>query len=305
MQPKLEDHDKRIELARKSLEGLSLGDAFGQRFFGNLESAARRIAARSFPTGILRYTDDTVMALSIVDVLNQFGYIEQDALARLFAMRFKKDPRRGYGGTAFDILESIAEGERWQVVSRRAFEGKGSMGNGAAMRSGPIGAYYYGNKSLAAENANLSAEITHAHNEGQAGAIAVAVAACHFASGGNESDLFEAVLEYTPSSETKDGIQQAAKIRSVDSASVAARQLGSGREVLSQDTVPFCIWCASRPLGDFKDALWTAVAGLGDRDTTCAIVGGIVASKNEIALPADWLAARETFDIFRRSGNGY
>jgi ADP-ribosylglycohydrolase len=300
MRPKLEDHNKRIALARKSLDGLSLGDAFGQRFFGNPESAARKIAARSFPTGILRYTDDTVMALSIVDVLNQFGYIEQNELAKLFAIRFKKDPMRGYGGAAFDILERIGEGEQWQGASREAFEGNGSMGNGAAMRSGPIGAYYYGNKRLTAENARLSAEVTHAHNEGQAGAIAVAMAACHFASGGNEIDLFDAVLEFMPSSETKDGIQQAAKIRSVENAGIAVRRLGSGSKVLSQDTVPFCIWCASRSARDFKDALWTTVAGLGDRDTTCAIVGSIVASKNEIEIPIDWFTARETFDGARR-----
>jgi ADP-ribosylglycohydrolase len=206
---------------------------------------------------------------------------------------------RGYGGTAFDILESIGEGERWQVVSRRAFEGSGSMGNGAAMRAGPIGAYYYGNKRLAAENARLSAEITHAHNEGKAGAIAVAVAACHFASGGIASDIFDAVLEFVPSSKLKDGIQQAFKIRSVENASIAALQLGSGSKVLAQDTVPFCIWCASRSTEDFKDALWTTVAGLGDRDTTCAIVGSIVASNNEIEIPIDWLSAREKFDSFK------
>jgi hypothetical protein len=35
------------------------------------------------------------------------------------------------------------------------------------------------------------------------------------------------------------------------------------------------------------------VAGLGDRDTTCAIVGGIVAlSAGEV--PQEWIARRET-----------
>jgi hypothetical protein len=43
---------------------------------------------------------------------------------------------------------------------------------------------------------------------------------------------------------------------------------------------------------DFADALWWTVAGLGDRDTTCAIVGGIV-SLSANGLPADWLERRE------------
>lgn len=41
-----------------------------------------------------------------------------------------------------------------------------------------------------------------------------------------------------------------------------------------------------------EDALWTAVSGLGDRDTTCAIVGVIVALQVG-AVPSLWLAARE------------
>jgi len=293
---KPEDHAKRIAAARKSLDGLSVGDAFGERFFGLQESVLQRIGSRSFPGGVLRYTDDTVMAISIVEVLDQFGHIEQDELAMLFARRFQRDPMRGYGGTAFDILESISRGESWRAASGRAFGGKGSMGNGASMRAGPIGAYYYGKMQAAAENALLSAEVTHAHKEGKAGAIAVAAAACHFAGGGSEKHLFDAVLELVPEGETKQGILRAAKLRGITDSHTAAKELGSGNRVLSQDTVPFCLWCAALPGRDFKQALWTTVAGLGDRDTTCAIVGSIISARKDIAVPPDWLKVREPLD---------
>jgi ADP-ribosylglycohydrolase len=70
--------------------------------------------------------------------------------------------------------------------------------------------------------------------------------------------------------------------------------LGSGYRVIASDTVPFALWCAARHLDDYAEALWATVAGLGDRDTTCAIVGGIVAlSAGRASIPADWLAARE------------
>jgi ADP-ribosylglycohydrolase len=295
----MEEHNKRIAAARKSLDGLSVGDAFGQRFFGNPARAAQRIASRTFPAGILRYTDDTVMAISIVDVLSKHGCIEQNELSRLFARRFRMDPMRGYGGTAFDILESIGRGEDWQVVARRAFGGKGSMGNGAAMRAGPIGAYFSGNIKAAAKNAMLSAEVTHAHDDGKAGAIAVAVAACHFAGGGNETNLFDAILEFVPRSATRDGIMKASRLQDIENTHIAAEELGSGSKVLSQDTVPFCIWCVCRSRKDYEDALWTTVAGLGDRDTTCAIVGSIVASKPTVDIPGEWLRAREPLDHFK------
>jgi ADP-ribosylglycohydrolase len=55
--------------------------------------------------------------------------------------------------------------------------------------------------------------------------------------------------------------------------------------------VPFSLWCALRHPDDFREALWATVSGLGDRDTTCAIVGGLVALRSP--PPAEWVAARE------------
>jgi ADP-ribosylglycohydrolase len=293
------DHARRIAAARKSLDGLSVGDALGETFFGRPETVRQRIEARALPAGPLRYTDDTVMALSIVDVLDRFGQIEQDELALLFARRFRKDPARGYGGTASDILDRIDRGTDWRITSSAAFNGAGSMGNGAAMRAAPIGAYFADSVALAAENARLSAEVTHSHIEGKAGAVAVAAAASHVAGGGRRDRLFDVVLEAVPPSQTRDAIAEASRIRRSSDAVAAAARLGSGNRVLSQDTVPFCLWCVHQSADDFQAAFWTTVAGLGDRDTTCAIVGGIVAAQHSAAVPADWLARRESLERFR------
>jgi ADP-ribosylglycohydrolase len=44
---------------------------------------------------------------------------------------------------------------------------------------------------------------------------------------------------------------------------------------------------------------WTTVSVLGDRDTTCAIVGGIVAcSVGEAGIPAAWLQARKPLPVW-------
>ncbi len=72
----------------------------------------------------------------------------------------------------------------------------------------------------------------------------------------------------------------------------AVKQLGTGLRITAMDTVPYCLWCAAHHLGDYEEALWQTVAGLGDRDTTCAIVGGIVAlSAGEV--PSGWVRRRE------------
>jgi ADP-ribosylglycohydrolase len=64
--------------------------------------------------------------------------------------------------------------------------------------------------------------------------------------------------------------------------------------VAGPDTVPFALWCAAQHLDDYEAALWLTVSGLGDRDTTCAIVGGIVALfTGTDGIPAEWRHARE------------
>lgn len=219
MPPLPSDHASRLVRARLSLEGLSLGDAFGQCFFLKPEFVEGRAAL---------------------------------------------------------------------------FEGQGSFGNGGTMRVAPLGAYFADDLDEALRSARASAEVTHAHPDGQAGAVAVAAAAAFACAGGEPAGLLAFAHAHTPPGATRDGIGYAASLPADCSVRLAASALGSGALVSSADTVPFSLWCAARRWRDVEGALWLTVAGLGDRDTTCAIVGGLVAlSAGAGALPAAWLAARE------------
>lgn len=287
--------------ALESLDGLATGDAFGERFFGPVESVLARIARREVPLTEWPYTDDTEMALSIVRVLLDHQQVEQDLLARLFATRM--DSSRGYGAGAFAILTSIQAGGNWRILSRGGFGGLGSFGNGAAMRVAPLGAFF-ADRPLAfvIDQARKSAEITHAHPEGIAGAIAVAVAAA-LASQARGSEVpaglgfVETVRDLTPPGYTKTAISECLALAPGITPVEAARVLGNGAGVTAPDTVPFCLWVCSRFSHDFVEALWNTVTALGDRDTTCAIVGGIVACQTgRAAIPADWLELREAIE---------
>lgn len=172
-----ENHAERVERARLSLEGLAIGDAFGEMLAYNCASARARVE-RGLMAGPWFHTDDTEMAFSIFEVLKCHGHIDPGELAMRFAERFRKDPERGYGSMARIILRDILAGRPWPQAAASAFSGSGSMGNGGAMRVPPLGAYFAEDLDtcLRAE-AVLSAAITHAHPEGKAGAIAIAVAA--------------------------------------------------------------------------------------------------------------------------------
>ena len=95
---------ERLARVKCSLEGLSVGDTFGERFFHQPDLSEHSIAAHILPSPPWSYTDDTQMALSIVSILRQYGTIEQDRLAESFAERY--DPSRGYGPSMHILLRS-------------------------------------------------------------------------------------------------------------------------------------------------------------------------------------------------------
>jgi len=284
-----------IQRMRLSLEGLSVGDALGQTFYG--DRTRERIKNRMISPPPWSYTDDTEMALSIVETLARNGRIDSDDLVSGFVRRFTVN--RGYGFGARLLIEKFMTGADWRIEAPRLFDGNGSYGNGAAMRVAPLGAYFAGDLKAVRENAILSAEPTHAHPEGIAGAIAVAIAAAlAFRIGEGKritpEKFLELIAEEVPGGKTRDGIVAAAAISFSTSPVTVAKKLGSGFAVSAQDTVPFCLWCAARHRDDYEEAFWTTVSGLGDQDTTCAIVGGITAlSSRKRGIPPAWIRARE------------
>src|SRR5262245_29365754 len=96
--------EERSRDAALALAGLSLGDALGQHFLRQGGIPKQNIARRALPPAPWRYSDDTEMALSVVEVLTARGLIEQELLARAFARRFEAAPDRGYGAVAYKIL---------------------------------------------------------------------------------------------------------------------------------------------------------------------------------------------------------
>jgi ADP-ribosylglycohydrolase len=290
---------ERRRRARLALEGLSVGDAFGERFFGPPEKVIRAIESRAIAGPPWRYTDDTEMALSIVEQLEERGAIDQDDLALRFARRM--DLARGYGHGAVEILSGILQGRSWRSVARDAFRGMGSFGNGAAMRVSPLGAYFADDLDRVVHEAAASAEVTHAHPEGIAGAIAVAVAAalCATTSEVDAKVFLETVLRRVPAGHTRDGLEEALALPKDVGAIEAAKTLGNGSGVTAPDTVPFCLWVVAHHLREpYEEALWATVSGLGDRDTTCAIVGGVIVLRSGFAgLPRAWWTSRERLPI--------
>ena len=176
----------------------------------------RLIAERALPGPPWPFTDDTQRALSVVGSLARFGHIDQDWLARSFAEQYTSE--RGYGPAMHGLLREIGDGADWRAAAAAQFGGQGSFGNGAAMRVAPLGAYFADDLDLLVDQATRSAEVTHTHHEGIAGAVAVAVAAglaWHAGRTGSRlepDDFLELVAERVPASEGRDGIRRARRL---------------------------------------------------------------------------------------------
>ncbi|MGW3679488.1 ADP-ribosylglycohydrolase family protein [Streptomyces prasinus] len=279
----------RLDRALASLRGLSVGDALGSQFFVPVNYPL--LMRRELPPGSWQWTDDTEMACSVVAVLASHRRIDQDALAQSFARHHDFD--RGYGPAVGRLLRLVREGGDWRELAAGLFNGQGSWGNGAAMRIAPLGAWYADDPEQATHQAEISAYPTHQHREAVVGAMAVAAAAALAADPAGRPGpeaLLDGVVALVPrKSAVGAGLRRARDMLDYADTATVAAVLGCGRRTTAHDTVPFALWSAARALGDYEQAFWTTAQAGGDVDTTCAIVGGVVAAGKAGTPPAGWV----------------
>ncbi|MER7765333.1 ADP-ribosylglycohydrolase family protein [Kitasatospora sp. NPDC096140] len=283
-----------------SLQGLALGDAFGDRWFSvPVDEAPVALAARLTRPAPWHWTDDTAMALVLVRHLAAHGEVRQDALAGEFAAEYTREYGRKYGPSMHRVLRGIGAGGDWRAITAGQFEGQGSYGNGAAMRVAPLGAWFADDLDAVARQAELQALTTHFHPEAVVGSVAVALAAALAvrSRGGTppgRAALLTEVAGRLPDSDVRSGLRIAARLPEHTSVRHAAGVLGSGALISAPDTVPFALWSAAGHPDSLPEALWHTLEGWGDQDTTCAIAAGVVAARTGLAdVPAAWLDARE------------
>lgn len=72
-----------------ALDGLSVGDAFGEQFFGLPGDVQPKISNRQLPPPPWKWTDDTAMARVIVACLRDEGELNHHTLSRRFAREYR------------------------------------------------------------------------------------------------------------------------------------------------------------------------------------------------------------------------
>ena len=124
-----------------------------------------------------RFTDDTVLTIATAyAVLTRTPY---EAAYRDFGRQY---PDAGYGGSFYDWL---------MAAEPRPYN---SWGNGSAMRVVPVG-FAFGNVDDVLSQAELSAAVTHNHEEGIKGAQATALAVFMARSGASKDDIRQDLVQ--------------------------------------------------------------------------------------------------------------
>ncbi|MEQ2293636.1 hypothetical protein AMECASPLE_035610 [Ameca splendens] len=169
---------------RGALVAAVLGDCVGGEFEGAeevpMESVLQHLSGLEDETKgncILDYSDDTAMTRCVVQsLLNRSGFDEQD-LARRFAKEYSASPARGYGSGVIHVLKKLSSPQLVDVYqpARDQFNGRGSFGNGGAMRAAPF-ALAFPDLADVKRFARLGAMLTHSCSLGYNGAVLQAMA---------------------------------------------------------------------------------------------------------------------------------
>nr|CAD7446485.1 unnamed protein product [Timema bartmani] len=100
-------------------------------------------------------------------------YLDLGMAAMLFVKEYFGDKNRGYGQQIVEVFHKLRVRKFKDPYgpAKEQFEGTGSYGNGAAMRTAPIALFCHKNYEELLDTARKCAELTHTHKQGYNGAI--------------------------------------------------------------------------------------------------------------------------------------
>lgn len=281
---------------RGALLAVACGDALGAVFEGSPVVSAEDYRALREATGELRYTDDTAMTLVLAEHLasrlERDSDLDEDELLAAFAQEWRAEPWRGYGAGPPQIFRAALSGQPWRTVAGELFDGAGSFGNGGAMRVAPV-ALLGRRLPQVLEWAQRSAQLTHTHPLGRAGA-AVQAAAVSLAISGDRArsldpmEFLNRLQACDQHPELSSRLRRISYLLGDERPGRAARSLGNG--IAALESVPAAILAFLRNPDDPASVIEFAIRLGGDTDTVAAMAGAMAGARcGESALPAEWM----------------
>ncbi len=266
----------RIDRNYGCLLGLVMADAIGSRFEGLPTQQLRRQFSSSaevyrfaLDRDNLRYTDDGQMALALAEYLAETSTIDCNELMRSFVQAYES--WRGYGRGARVLIEAFRDDAEYEFLAQNLFPG-GSLGNGGAMRSAPIGLKFHDDLAAVWREAHQSAWPTHRNPVGIEGAQIIAAATSYAMRGAevNPTILSEFLMPLCSTVVFQNRLSRLSIIRGDDE----IEQFGNGIE--AHESVVTALACFALHPDNYTAAIAAALWQGGDTDTIAAMTGALV-----------------------------
>ncbi len=277
------------------LLGTAVGDALGLPAEGLSRGRIERLWHGNWQHRLIlgrgMCSDDTEHTLFVAQALLAHPD-EAAAFQRCFAWKLRLWLIGLPAGIGFATLRAILKLWLGFPPSR---SGVYSAGNGPAMRSAIIGAYFHDDAAKRKQFVSASTRVTHSDPKAETAALAIAEAAAWAVA--QEKAPAEWVRSLTGLSDGDDWIaicnklQDALAKRPPVTAFADALGLRNGVSGYSYHSVPVALYAFLRSPENFGEALTSALNCGGDTDTVGAIVGALAgASVGTSGIPSEWLS---------------
>ena len=295
--PIVNSDDLILDRAKGAVCGGAAGDALGAGYEFTNPHPEDEIVMKgggTFNWAPGEWTDDTAMAVAILDVLAK-GHCDIEEIGENFLSWYASSPP-DVGIQTSAVLSSAEDGAQLIVVGREFYEkNPNKAGNGALMRTGPVALSALGDRDLVASNAEAIAALTHAHPDSTTACIlwSLAIEAAIMTSEIDELfdwekavkdglSFLDADLASRWEKLIDEALQGPSMLFNPNGYVVSAFQ--AALSAIIETPVP-----TEKPSDHLMTALETAIRIGDDCDTVAAIAGSLLGARWGIdAIPEDW-----------------
>lgn len=295
------------------LIGQCLGDALGFAVEGYSPSACKMYVEDYLKTGRAgefghfpfpfgQYSDDSQLARELMLSYIECKGFEPSDYARRILSIFSEKRIIGFGYSTKEAAKRLAQGISWEESGTPP----PSAGNGSAMRSAPIGLFFYDDPENLIQSAHNQGRITHKDTRCSAGAVAISGAVAYVLQNNEiNNEVFIKNLTKMTVKIDKNFTVELEKLTSIinlntEEASEIIKNMGLTSEYIideyeskgiSSFVIPSVLWSLYSFLktpNDYFETICTAIEVGGDVDTTAAMAGAISGAYLGInAIPQD------------------
>ena len=302
-----EDREVRAaDRAVGAVVGSAVGDALGAYYEMTYPERGEEIAMRGGgslhpPRRPGRWTDDTSMALGVLDVLAS-GSTDAVAIAANFLSWQQAGPP-DIGRQTLEVLTAARGSPRRLTAAAAAFQRRNptAAGNGALMRTAPVALGELGDRRALARLAARVASLTHPHADSTDACVLWSLAIREAIVGADPAEAFDWEASVRKGLAHLPDSRRRSRWDRLIAEAVGARGAADARHAFSPNgwvvtAFQAALWAivhtavpAGDPAGHFRDALVAAVRVGDDTDTVAAIAGGLLGARWGLsAMPGEW-----------------